>query len=100
MSVCCNAASGRKSHRAVRGVREILAWILPGIALVFLPKCPACLAAYVALWTGLGISFATAAYLRWAWLFLCIGAPLMLVIIRLRSQFANYHNFNDMETDQ
>jgi len=32
---------------------------------VFMPKCPVCLAAYVALWTGLGLSFGAATYVRW-----------------------------------
>jgi hypothetical protein len=31
-----------------------------------MPKCPVCLAAYVTLWTGLGLSFAQATYLRWS----------------------------------
>ena len=47
------------------------------------PKCPACLAAYVALWTGLGLSLSTATYLRWVVLFLCAAALLFLVARRL-----------------
>jgi hypothetical protein len=29
------------------------------------PKCPVCLVAHVALWTGLGLTLAEATYLRW-----------------------------------
>jgi hypothetical protein len=29
-----------------------------------MPKCPLCLATYVALWTGLGVSLAAATYVR------------------------------------
>jgi hypothetical protein len=31
-----------------------------------MPKCPLCLAAHLALWTGLGFSISQAAYFRWA----------------------------------
>jgi hypothetical protein len=85
MSRCCDATSGQKTPRALRGVREILAWVLPSIALIFMPKCPACLAAYVALWTGIGLSLSTATYLRWAMLFLCLGSILFLIVKWLSS---------------
>lgn len=74
MSSCCNAPGGRKAPTWLRGVREILAWAVPSGLLALAPKCPACLAAYVLLWTGLGLSLATATYLRWVRLFLCIAS--------------------------
>ena len=73
MSACCDAASDRRMPTWVRSVREILAWVLPSAILVLAPKCPACLAAHVALWSGLGLSLSTAAYLRGrCW---CLASP-------------------------
>ena len=47
-----------------RSVREIVSWLIPGLVVAFMPKCPACVAAYVAVGTGIGLSFSTAAALR------------------------------------
>ena len=82
MSCCCNA-NGRHAPTLTRRVREAGAWALPGAILILLPKCPACLAAYVALWTGVGLSFSMAAHLRSALLFLCVAALLFLIVKRL-----------------
>ena len=83
MSAGCDAASDRKTPTWLRGVREIFAWVLPSAILVLVPKCPACLAAHVALWTGLGLSLSTATYLRRALLFLGVASLLFLIGKRL-----------------
>jgi len=83
MSACCDAAGDRKTPTWARRVREIFVWVCPGAILVLLPKCPDCLAAYVALWTGLGLSFSTATYLRWVLLLVCVASLLLLLVKRL-----------------
>ena len=99
MSACCDAASDRKTPTWVRRVREIFAWVLPSAILVLVPKCPACLAAYVTLWTGLGLSLSTATYLRWVLLFLCVASLLFLIVERLDRIGAIFSYFKK-ETEQ
>ena len=98
MRACCDAASDRDTATWMRRVREVSAWVLPSAGLVLMPKCPACLAAYVALWTGLGLSLTMAFYLRWGLLFLCVTALLFLITRRLVRMGAI--NYLQKETQQ
>jgi hypothetical protein len=99
MSACCDAARAPKTPTWLRRVREVFAWVLPGAVLVSVPKCPACLAAYVTLWTGLGMSLSTATYLRGVLLFLCVASLLFLVVRRLDRVRAVY-GYSKRETAQ
>ena len=60
-------------------------WSLPALILVLLPKCPACLAAYIALGTGVSLSVATSSYLRMSLIVVCIMAIILNVLLLFRS---------------
>jgi hypothetical protein len=65
---CCCAARSRRSATKGR-LGELAGWVGSAAGLAMVPKCPACIAAYLALGTGLGISMSAAAHLRTALIF-------------------------------
>jgi hypothetical protein len=51
------------------------------MTLALVPKCPMCVAAYVLLFSGIGLSFVAATVLRWA-LIACSIAALAYLVLR------------------
>jgi hypothetical protein len=76
-ALCCNAAP-----RWWRRSAEFAGWIVPGATLALMPKCPACVAAYVAMASGIGMSFTAASYLRMALLIVSVFALVYLAARR------------------
>lgn len=62
-------------------------WVLPSLGLVLVPKCPMCIAAWLALGGGLGVSFTAASYLRTGFVWLC-WLFLALMVLRLMMRFS------------
>ena len=72
--------------RLARRTRGAAAWALPSVALALVPKCPLCIAAYLAIGGGLSVSLSTAMQLRTALVWLCWSA-LMLLAVRMSIRF-------------
>jgi hypothetical protein len=90
---CCRTRTragdiARRPASRLRRVGEIAGSILASAALALLPKCPACVAAYVALATGIGISLPTATCLRALLVVLCAVSLVFIAARRLRSLIA------------
>jgi hypothetical protein len=77
---------GSTAGRAV----NVIGWIVPGAIFVLIPKCPMCLAAYIALWTGIGLSISAAIYLRVLVLVLCVVVILFLAARSARLLFYKF----------
>jgi hypothetical protein len=88
--LCCESSTraadeNRRPTSWLSRVGEIAGWVLPGAGLALLPKCPLCVAAYIALATGIGISLPTAAYLRVTLVVVCVASLVLMAARRLRS---------------
>ena len=89
LKVCSGSGDGCGS--TVRRVVDLVGWIVPSAILALIPKCPMCLAAYIALWTGLGLSVAAAANLRVLLIIVCVISLVFLVARQMRRLIAPPH---------
>jgi len=84
-----------RQQRTRRGrIREVAGWILPGALLALMPKCPMCLVAYVALCSGLTLSYSSAHMLMRMLTALCLGTLALCVVRRVVNCRQNKHTFN------
>jgi hypothetical protein len=80
-----NAGHCCASSRATRRFYEIAGWLVPTAILTVLPKCPACLAMYLAMGTGIGISVAAATYLRLLLVIVCVASLVFVAVKYVRN---------------
>ena len=57
---------------------------MPAVVFTIIPKCPVCLAGYIALGTGIGLSVTTATYVRIGLIALCIVSLGYFIIKHVR----------------
>jgi hypothetical protein len=96
---CCqrklHTSRDARQHRTwQRRAREVAGWIVPGALLALMPKCPLCVAAYVALGSGLTISCSSAHILLRLVTALCIGTLALCVVRRVVNSRQNKQTFN------
>ena len=95
---CCNAESSVPHGQANTGGQSkpsgfagrcvsIAQWIVPSAVLALMPKCPACVAAYIALATGIGISLPAATLIRTTLGVLCVASLLFLLARSMLRKF-------------
>lgn len=88
----CNLDSAPGSNRAKRlrmGLRRAwrgIQWLFPAALLVLMPKCPLCVVAYVALFTGIGIGITTARWIQIGMLVLCLSSLVYLTVTYWRGR--------------
>jgi hypothetical protein len=78
------AFGGPRLRTLARRCLEGAKWMVPSGIVVLLPKCPACIVAYFAIGSGIGISVSTAIYLRMGLVILCAASLLYFAVSRGR----------------
>ena len=76
----CSKKDNEQVNRLTKtsGIRQrffhFTRYMFTGTVIILLPKCPFCLAAYITMATGIGLSFTIASFLRILLIVLCIAS--------------------------
>lgn len=93
-SPSCSGPAGSLCGSWGRRFGGAIRWMIPITALALIPKCPACVAAYVLLFTGVGLSIPAAAAVRW--LLIAMSAALLCGLLLQRAlRTAAYRRLRD-----
>jgi len=75
-----NPGDGKRPIGFLGRARRSIQWLFPATLLVLMPKCPLCVVAYIALFTGVGITVSTARWIQILMLVLCWTALAYLAV--------------------
>jgi hypothetical protein len=78
-----------KTKKLVTRCIEFIKMLMPAFVFVIIPKCPVCLAGYIALITGAGLSIPAATYTRVILIILCIVSFSYFIIKHVRRWLMN-----------
>jgi hypothetical protein len=81
---CCNPQPAARHGLAARPWRSTGACVGSGTILLLLPKCPLCIAAYIAVWTGASMAASIAGYLRYVAIAVFLTSLIFLVVVLQR----------------
>ena len=79
-----NSGDAKRPTGLLRRTWRGMQWLFPAALLVLMPKCPMCVAAYIALFTGIGVSVSTARWIQILMLVFCLASLAYLAVRRRR----------------
>jgi hypothetical protein len=79
-SAAPNPGDGERPTGLLRRAWRSIQWLFPTALLVLMPKCPLCVAAYIALFTGVGVSVSTARWIQILMLVFCLTSLAYLAV--------------------
>ncbi|WP_345737160.1 hypothetical protein [Prosthecobacter algae] len=79
-SLSCCMDRPRSPGTSKRRVTQVTGFLFSSVTLILMPKCPVCMAAYVALITGISVSTAVASHLRLGLLIVCLSVLACLAL--------------------
>jgi hypothetical protein len=86
-----NVLAGNKTQKTKRKrtIEDTVKMTVTAIVFALIPKCPVCLAGYIALGTGIGLSLTTATYIRMGLIILCIVSLSYFIVRQLYRYMAS-----------